>query len=95
MSVTNTTIQANVNNYYFKSWEDYEAHKSEILNNSTIYIDDGGPDPMQEKLTTTSVSDGTIVKVIGFDSLGNVIKGTVEASGSQVSIVDWSLEVSE
>ena len=33
-----TTIQDNVNNYYFKNKADFEAHKAEILNNSTISL---------------------------------------------------------
>ena len=42
MAVQDTTIQANVNNYFFKTRADYEAHASEILNNSTIYIESDG-----------------------------------------------------
>ena len=35
----------------------------------------------QEKLTTTSVSDGTINKVIGFDTNGDIVKGTQSGGG--------------
>lgn len=46
----------------------------------------------QTKLTTTSVSDGTINKVIGFDSNGNIVKATQSggSGGSTVTFVDWS-----
>lgn len=37
----------------------------------------------QDKLTTTSVEDGTINKAIGFDSLGNIVKGSA-GGGSQL-----------
>ena len=43
----------------------------------------------QDALTTTSVSDGTLDKVIGFDSNGYVVKGT-PSGGSTVTFVRWS-----
>lgn len=36
------TVQDNVNNYYFKNKADFEAHKAEIPNNSTIFIEEIG-----------------------------------------------------
>lgn len=35
----------------------------------------------QEKLTTTSVSDGTINKAIGFDTNGDIVKATPSSGG--------------
>lgn len=39
----------------------------------------------QDKLTTTSVEDGTIDKSIGFDNLGNIVKGSA-GGGNYVSL---------
>ena len=39
---------------------------------------------IQDKLTTTNVSDGTINKNIGFDSQGNIVKATPSGGGGSV-----------
>lgn len=57
------------------------------INNNDIQVDSAIKDAKgqnihstyQEKLTTSNVSDGTIDKSIGFDTNGNIVKGT--ASG--------------
>ena len=64
---------------------------------TTISIDSGYKLPTtsewsgkQDSLTTTSVSDGTIDKVIGFDSNGNIVKATQSSGGATITFVDWS-----
>lgn len=42
MAVQDNEIQSFINNYYFKTRADYEAHINEISNNSTIYIENDG-----------------------------------------------------
>lgn len=42
----------------------------------------------QDALTTSSVSDGTITKVIGFDSLGAIVKGNASLGNNVVQYVE-------
>lgn len=52
--------------------------KCSVNNDGTMSVNGIGNalNGKQDKLTTTSVEDGTINKSIGFDSLGNIVKGS-------------------
>ena len=52
--------------------------KCSVNNDGTLSVNGIGNalNGKQDKLTTTSVEDGTIDKSIGFDSLGNIVKGS-------------------
>ena len=52
--------------------------KCSVNNDGTLSVNGIGNalNGKQDKLTTTSVEDGTIDKAIGFDNLGNIVKGS-------------------
>lgn len=60
-----TTIQDNVNNYYFKNQADFEAHKAEIPNNSTIYIEETGEVNVEINGTETENVEDLINIIVG------------------------------
>ena len=82
-----TTIQDNVNNYYFKNQADFEAHKTEIPNNSTIYIEETGE--------VNVTINGTETENI--EDLSNIVVGdkTYKVTGGGTSISTNGLNVTQ
>lgn len=82
-----TTIQDNVNNYYFKNQADFEAHKAEIPNNSTIYIEETGEVNVTINGTETENTE----------DLNNIVVGdkTYKVTGGGTSISTNSLNVTQ
>mgnify|MGYP006903508413 CR=1 FL=1 len=76
-----TTIQDNVNNYYFKNQADFEAHKAEIPNNSTIYIEETGEVNVEINGTETENVENLTNIVVG-DKTYKVVSNGGEASVS-------------
>lgn len=74
MSTTDNIVQANVNNYYFDSWEDYNANKNSIANNSTIYINDNSSNGIIARNETPSGGVQSIDGAIGDIDLGTGLK---------------------
>ena len=56
--------------------------KIKVLNDGTMSVNGiaNALNGKQDKLTTTSVEDGTIDQSIGFDSLGNIVRGSTGGS---------------
>lgn len=52
-------------------------------------------EPLQNKLTTTSVNDGTIEKNIGFDSNGNIVKAPSGGGGGASAYYHYFEEANE
>lgn len=60
-----TTIQDNVNNYYFKTLADFEANKAEIPNNATVYIEETGEVNVEINGTETEAVENLTNIVVG------------------------------
>lgn len=80
-------VQDNVNNYYFKNKADFEAHKAEILNNSTIFIEETGENIIEINGTETATTEdlnnivaGNTTYLVPSNTEVNAMKATINNS---------------
>lgn len=86
-----TVVQDNVNNYYFKNQADFEAHKSEIPNNSTIHIEETGEINVEMNGTQTEETEDLINIVVEGKTYLVPANTTVETLVAQLNAMKLDL----